>query len=95
MDRTKIDAAIRHLEAAIELLSDQPKKHARNPDWFRETGHLSDKGIEQLNALFAKGKTSYAIAKEMKMSYRAVSQRHDAWRKKNPSPAAWMRQDGR
>jgi hypothetical protein len=96
MDRSRIEGAIRHLQAALALLDEsQPRRTGRNSEWFRETGHLTDKGVEHLNSLFVKGKTSYAIAKEMKMSYRAVSQRHDAWRKKNPNPAAWMRQDGR
>jgi hypothetical protein len=96
MDPSDIAKAIDHLNAALALLKkgkDKPK--GRNPDWFRDTGHLTDKGIEYLNSLFEKGKTSYSIAKEMHLSYRAVALRHDEWRKKNPTAAAWIRQDGR
>jgi FixJ family two-component response regulator len=86
---------IQHLNAALALLKTKEEKPSRNQEWFRETGRLTDKGIEHLNSLFAKGKTSYSIAKAMHMSYRAVSVRHDEWRKKNPNAASWIRQDGR
>jgi hypothetical protein len=96
MDNPNVEKALSHLKAAIALLEEgSTPRPGRNAEWFRETGHLSDKGIEYLNAQFAKGRTSYSIAQEMKLSYRAVALRHDQWRKRNPSPAAWMRQDGR
>jgi len=96
MNPTHIKKAKAHLEAALALLDgSDPSLKGRNPEWFRDTGHLSDAGIAHLLSLFAKGKSSYAIAKEMHLSYRAVSVRHDQWRKKNPGPAAWLRQDGR
>jgi hypothetical protein len=83
MVATSIEKAIDHLQAAILLLegrSDAESK--RNPKWFRDTGHLSDKGVEHLFSLFAKGKTTYAASKEMDISYRATSLRHDEWRRK-------------
>lgn len=85
-----------HLKAALALLEklEQPTVNHRN-EWRLKTGELSVKGTEHLHSLFAKGKSSHAIAKEMGLSYRLVSKRHDHWRKKNPSPAAWLRQDGR
>lgn len=95
MDRTTVEKAIEHLHTALQLLEQDDAKPSRNREWFRETGRLTDKGIEHLHSLFAKGMTSYSIAKQMHMSYRAVSQRHDEWRKKNGNPAPWMRQDGR
>jgi hypothetical protein len=95
VDPNKIDGVIRHLKAALELLERSRAAGGRNAEWFRESGQLSDKGVEHITSLFLQRKTSYAIAKEMHMSYRAVSQRHDAWRKKNPTAAPWMRQDGK
>lgn len=95
MNQSDIEKAIAHLNAALALLGQQEKKRGRNPEWFRPTGHLSDKGVAQVNSLFEKGKSSYAVAKELKMSYRAVYLRHEEWRKKNPAAAAWMRQDGK
>ena len=86
---------MQHLNAALVLLKTKGEMPSRNREWFRETGRLTDKGIEHLHSLFAKGKTSYSVAKEMRMSYRAVSVRHDQWRKKNPNAASWMRQDGK
>jgi hypothetical protein len=71
--------AIEYLQKAIELLEGEEE----NPEWFRETGHLSDKGIAHLHALFARGKSTYAAAKEMGISYRATSLRHVHWRKKH------------
>jgi hypothetical protein len=56
--------AIEYLQKAIELLQGEEE----NPEWFRETGHLSDAGIKQLHALFAKGKSTYAAAKQMGIS---------------------------
>jgi molybdenum-dependent DNA-binding transcriptional regulator ModE len=53
-----------------------------HPEWFRETGHLSDKGIEHLLSLFEQGKSTYAAAKEMGISYRATSLRHAQWSKR-------------
>jgi len=85
---------MQHLNAALALLKSKEETPSRNSEWFRDTGRLTDKGIEHLQSLFARGRTSYSIAKEMRMSYRAVSLRHDAWRKKNPNAASWMRQDG-
>ena len=96
MEARDIERAVEHLNAALLILRCQTKKSSgRNPEWFRETGHLSDKGIEHINSLFSKGKSSYAVAKEMKMSYRAVHLRNDEWRKKNPVAPPWMRQDGK
>jgi hypothetical protein len=95
MVQADMEKAIFHLRAALAALEGAPKKRSRNPEWFRETGHLTDRGIEYLHSQFAKGRSSYAIAKEMMLSYRAVSLRHDDWRKKNPTPAPWMRQDGK
>ena len=78
-----IEKAVKHLQNAIALLKGTKVKPKRNPEWFRETGHLSDKGIEQLHSLFQRDVTSYRAAKAMGMSYRATRMRHEDWRKKH------------
>jgi hypothetical protein len=82
MANTNVEKALKHLQAAMALLGSKDETAPRNPEWFRETGHLSDKGIERLNSLFAQGKTVYAAKKEMGISYRATSLRHEQWRKR-------------
>jgi hypothetical protein len=95
MSPSDLEQAIKYLKAALSILEDASSKNpSRNPEWFRDTGHLSDKGIEHLNSLFAAGKTTYSASKEMRLSYRAVSLRHEEWLKKNKQ-AHWSRQDGR
>jgi hypothetical protein len=76
-----VEKALTHLQTAIALLKGGKDEAPRNPRWFRDTGHLNDKGIEHLNSLFEQGKTTYAAAKEMGISYRATSLRHEQWRK--------------
>jgi hypothetical protein len=73
------------LRQALDLLEEDGTAEAgviRNPEWFRETGHLSDNGIDHIESLFAQGLTAYAVAQKMGMSYRATSIRYDAWRRK-------------
>jgi hypothetical protein len=67
----KIAKAMRLLQAAIALLEENPRK--RRPEWFEGTGHLSRAGIAHLHSLFETGKSSYAAAKEMGLSYRSVA----------------------
>ncbi len=83
---TNVEKALEHLQMAIALLRGADDEPPRNSEWFRETGHLSDKGIEHLNSLFAQGKSTYAAAKEMGISYRATSLRHEQWRKRQAKP---------
>jgi hypothetical protein len=78
---TNVEKALAHLQTAISLLKGADESEPRNPKWFRDTGHLNDKGIDHLNSLFEQGKTTYAAAKEMGISYRATSLRHEQWRK--------------
>lgn len=78
---TNVEKALAHLQTAISLLKGADESEPRNPKWFRDSGHLSDKGINHLNSLFEQGKTTYAAAKEMGISYRATSLRHEQWRK--------------
>jgi hypothetical protein len=82
MALNNVEKALEHLQTAIALLQGAAETPPRNPDWFRETGHLSDKGIDHLNSLFAQGKTTYAASKEMGISYRATSLRHEQWRQR-------------
>lgn len=77
----EIEQLTTHLRKALAILEGE-NEPTRNPIWFRDTGHLSDKGIEHLHSLFRDGKTTYAVAKEMGMSYRATSLRRDDWEKK-------------
>lgn len=86
MRSANTDKVVKHLEAAIKLLRGD-KSDAKNPEWFRDTGHLSDKGIEHLHSLFRKGTSIYAAAKEMGMSYRATAMRHADWDKKQGKKA--------
>ncbi|MCP1535701.1 hypothetical protein [Methylorubrum extorquens] len=78
-----VEKAIEHLNLALALLQGDEEEPERNPEWFRDTGRLSDKGIDYINSLFEQGKTPYAAAKEMDISYRAASLRHTTWQKKN------------
>lgn len=95
MSPADTEQLIKHLKAALSILEGvPPEKPSRNPEWFRDTGHLSDKGIEHLQSLFAQGKSTYSAAKAMKLSYRAVSLRHEDWRKKTRE-TNWMRQDNK
>ena len=86
MRSANTDKAVKHLEAAIKLLRGD-KSDAKNPEWFRDTGHLSDNGIEHLHSLFHNGTSIYAAAKAMGMSYRATAMRHDIWKKKQAKKA--------
>jgi hypothetical protein len=74
MSKSEIERAVRHLRAALALLN-QPRPNARRDKWFRSTGHLSAAGIQHLNFLFASGKSTYAAAKEMGISYRSAALR--------------------
>lgn len=78
MGLNRVEKAVEYLHTALALLEGKDE----NPDWFRETGHLSDKGIAHLHALFERGKTAYAASKEMGISYRSASLRYENWRKK-------------
>ena len=88
MTSTNVELALDHLQSAMALLKGQDiklksrDKPTRNHDWFRETGHLSDKGIAHLYSLFDQGKTVYAAKKEMDLSYRATALRHEQWLKR-------------
>ena len=53
----------------------------RNPDHFRETGHLSDAGIAAIYALFDQGLTIEEAAKAMHISVRGAAHRRSAWQK--------------
>lgn len=83
MAQPNVEKALEHLNIALALLQGDEEEAERNPEWFRETGRLSDKGIDYINSLFDKGKTPYAAAKEMEISYRAASLRHATWQKKS------------
>ena len=78
-----LEKAIGHMQAALAILNGDNEESPRNPEHFRDTGHLSDKGIAHLHGLFASGLTTYAAAKAMGISYRATSLRHEDWRRKN------------
>lgn len=83
MQINDIERVIDHLQAALSILQrDDPSSSTRSPEWFRDTGHLSDKGIEHLHSLFEKGTSIYRAAKAMDISYRAASLRHADWKKK-------------
>ena len=81
MTPSEIEKVAEHLQAALAILQGE-QEEARNPEWYRDTGHLSDRGIEHLYSLFDEGKSIYAAAKAMGMSYRATSLRHDSWKKR-------------
>lgn len=83
MTSEDVAKVVQHLEAAIAILKGDPSDSGgRNPEWFRDTGHLSDKGIEYLNSLFEDGRSVYQAAKELQISYRAASLRFADWSKK-------------
>jgi hypothetical protein len=86
MTPSDITKAVQHLEAAIALLKGAGSiTETRNPEWFRDTGHLTDKGIEHLHSLFAEGRSVYHAAKELQISHRAASLRFAEWSKKQGS----------
>jgi hypothetical protein len=88
MTSHNVEKALHHLQTAMALLKGHDislksrDKPTRKHEWFRETGHLSDKGIEHLYSLFDQGKTVYAAKKEMDLSYRATALRHEQWLKR-------------
>jgi hypothetical protein len=71
----KLEKAVGHIGAALSLLQNGTPKSVRHAEWFRESGHLSELGITHLYSLFASGKSTYAAAKEMGISYRAEALR--------------------
>lgn len=65
MSRNQIRRALNHLRAAIDLLQDCEPKRMRHAKWFDPAGRLSRDRVEHLHALFAAGKSTYRVAKEM------------------------------
>jgi hypothetical protein len=74
MSTRNVERALGHLRAAVALL-EQPRAAMRHPEWFLATGQLSKEGIAHLQFLFKSGKSTYAAAKEMGISYRAAALR--------------------
>ena len=79
----------RHLSAAavivarlLERSDGSPGPGMRNPAYFRDTGHLSDAGIEALYKLFDHGVSVEQVAREMGISLRGAASRRQAWARK-------------
>jgi hypothetical protein len=53
---------------------------ARNPNWF-DGIRLSREGVREIYSQFDQGKTVYAAAKHMGISYRAASLRQEKWKR--------------
>ena len=70
------------LSKAMAILEGQTAEQIRNPEWFRDTGRLTDAGIRHAEAMFEAGKTPYAVQKEMGISYRAAAERQKSWKKR-------------
>jgi hypothetical protein len=86
VSHTSIHKARELISEALKLLgSEDAQSTGRNAEWFRDTGHLSDKGIEHIERLFAQGATPYRAANELGISYRAASERQKSWLKKRRS----------
>ena len=79
---SNVQRALRHMERATALLSRELDEPIRKPEWFRDTGRLSDAGIAHMESLFDEGDTAYAVAKKMNMAYRAVALRKERWKKR-------------
>lgn len=80
----------RHLMAAAAIVEklldrspDAPLASPRNPAHFRETGHLSDIGIEAIYKLFDEGRSIEQAAQEMGISVRGTASRRQAWAKRS------------
>ena len=82
MSEQNIETALRHLKAALALLEKSQSKKEEESNWFRATGHLTVEGIKHLNSLFASGKSTYAIAKEMGISHRSAALRRKRSRRR-------------
>jgi hypothetical protein len=77
--RDKTATALRLLNAAIKLLEeDGHTPRTRRAEWFGRSGHLSSVGITHLRSLFENGKSAYAAAKEMGITYRSAA----LWRRR-------------
>lgn len=75
-----VEKALRYLRKALALL-EQPLASTPQSTWIRSTGQLSEEGIAHLNSLFDSGKSTYAAAKEMGISYRSAALRRKQRRK--------------
>lgn len=88
MSSHDLRALHRHLSAATaiaeKLLNCSPDAlltGMRNPAFFRETGHLSDAGIEAIYKLFGEGCSIDEAAKRMGISFRGAASRRQTWTK--------------
>jgi hypothetical protein len=88
MSPRDLQALHRHLSAATaiveKLLNRSPDALStgmRNPAFFRETGHLSDAGIEAIYKLFDEGCSIEEAAKRMGISFRGAASRRQTWAK--------------
>lgn len=80
----------RHLTAAASIVEklldrspDAPTASPRDPAHFRDTGHLSDAGIEAIYKLFDEGRSIEQAAQEMGISIRGAASRRQAWSKRS------------
>jgi hypothetical protein len=74
----------RHLSAALAIVErmiepGSADAGSRDPSYFRESGHLSDAGIQALYALFEDGVSIEEAAKRMGISHRGTAARRKAW----------------
>ena len=88
MSSHDLQALRRHLSAATaiveKLLNRSPDALStgmRNPAFFRETGHLSDAGIQAIYKLFDEGCSIEEAAKRMGISFRGAASRRQTWAK--------------
>ena len=88
MDHTKLAELRRHLSAAVAILDELqggiPLTRAsggrqRNPQHFRESGHLTDEGVRFLYSLFDAGRSAEQAAAEMNITVRAAASRRQQW----------------
>lgn len=77
-----ITAAAAILEKLRENCPERLPLYRRDPAHFRETGHLSDAGIEAIYKLFDQGRSIEQAAKDMGISIRGAASRRQAWAKR-------------
>ncbi|BCB19207.1 hypothetical protein OCUBac02_21010 [Bosea sp. ANAM02] len=90
MSSRELQELHRHLSAAVAIVQklldgspDASLSFTRNPHHFRETGHLSDAGIETIYKLFDDGRSIEQAAQEMGISIRGAASRRRAWAKRS------------
>lgn len=78
-----LTAAAAIVEKLLERSPDAPAISTRNPAHFRNSGHLSDAGIEAVYQLFDEGRSIEQAAQEMGISIRGAALRRQAWAKRS------------